>query len=611
MLTARDAVDDRVAGLDAGADDYLVKPFALNELRARLRALLRARRAGPTREVLAFEDLVAAIRPPRGPPRRAGDRALQDRVRAAGAVHAAPAPGAHRSVIFERVWGYDFGATSNALGVYIGYLRRKTEAGGEPRLLHTVRGVGYVLRKLMALRRRLTLLAAGAVGGRHRRSRPSSCYVAMRSELRDEVDEALRAQATVPAHADRRATPARAPGLPGARRPCAAPAPSGRQGADDPADGDVVRPLGGRRGAPGPTAGDRRSRPAPGSRVSTTARRGVHAARATSGDRGAGAVQLARSLTAVDDDARAAAARSCSRSSAPPRRGSPCSLGRLVHARAIAPVATLTRGRGAHRRRTSDLTRRVQAAGEDEVGRLALELQHDARRLEARSGAPSSVTAQRRLVADASHELRTPMTSLRTNIEAARARASMPADERERAAADVATQIEELAALVGDLVELARDGEEPAASWRTCALDELVAEAVERARAPGARRRLRDHVEPCRACARARAPRPRGRQPARQRRQVQPGRGPIEVAVHGGEVQVRDHGPGIADEERRTSSTASTAPRLHAAAGLRARARDRAPGGRDARRQRRGRAGRRRRGVFMLRLPVIAERVPA
>ena len=145
MLTARDAVDDRVAGLDAGADDYLVKPFALRELQARLRALLRRTEPGDA-EVLALADLVMDL--PAHAVRR-GDRAIElTRTEFALLRLLLEHPGQvlTRSVIFERVWGYDFGATSNTLGVYVGYLRRKLEAGGEPRLLHTVRGLGYVLR---------------------------------------------------------------------------------------------------------------------------------------------------------------------------------------------------------------------------------------------------------------------------------------------------------------------------------------------------------------------------------------------------------------------------------------------------------------------------------
>ena len=146
MLTARDAVDDRVAGLDAGADDYLVKPFALKELKARLRALLR--RAGPGGESpLRFADLV--LDPVAYEVRRGNRRIDLSRTEfhLLALVLEHPRQVLTRGQIFERVWGYDFGTGSNALGVYVGYLRRKTEAGGEPRLLHTVRGVGYVLRE--------------------------------------------------------------------------------------------------------------------------------------------------------------------------------------------------------------------------------------------------------------------------------------------------------------------------------------------------------------------------------------------------------------------------------------------------------------------------------
>jgi two-component system, OmpR family, response regulator MprA len=147
MLTARDAVDDRVAGLDAGADDYLVKPFALKELKARLRALLRRAEPPPGADaVLRFADLTldrAAWEARRGGRPLALSR-TEFQLLAMFMEH--PRQVLTRSQIFERVWGYDFGSSSNSLGVYIGYLRRKTEEGGEPRLLHTVRGVGYVLR---------------------------------------------------------------------------------------------------------------------------------------------------------------------------------------------------------------------------------------------------------------------------------------------------------------------------------------------------------------------------------------------------------------------------------------------------------------------------------
>jgi two-component system response regulator MprA len=147
MLTARDAIDDRVEGLDIGADDYLVKPFALRELQARLRALLRRIGEGDhDGETLQFGDLVLD---PVAHEVRRGERPIdltKTEFLLLELFLRHPRQVLTRSQIFEHVWGYDFGPTSNALGVYMGYLRRKTEADGEPRLLHTVRGVGYILR---------------------------------------------------------------------------------------------------------------------------------------------------------------------------------------------------------------------------------------------------------------------------------------------------------------------------------------------------------------------------------------------------------------------------------------------------------------------------------
>jgi two-component system response regulator MprA len=146
VLTARHQVTDRVAGLDAGADDYLVKPFALEELLARLRALLR-RVGHDGTEVLRLADLMldpATRHVTRGDTpitlTRTEFNLLELLLHNAGHVLT-------RDVIFERVWGYDFDVTSNSLDVYIGYLRRKTEVDGRPRLIHTVRGVGYVARE--------------------------------------------------------------------------------------------------------------------------------------------------------------------------------------------------------------------------------------------------------------------------------------------------------------------------------------------------------------------------------------------------------------------------------------------------------------------------------
>jgi two-component system, OmpR family, response regulator MprA len=145
VVTARDAVDDRIEGLDAGADDYLVKPFAIEELRARVRALLR--RTGAGDDALRYADV--SLDPATREVYR-GERRLQltrTEFNLLELFMRNPKQVLTRSQIYERVWGYDFGATSNALWVYIGYLRRKLEENGEPRLLHTVRGVGYALRE--------------------------------------------------------------------------------------------------------------------------------------------------------------------------------------------------------------------------------------------------------------------------------------------------------------------------------------------------------------------------------------------------------------------------------------------------------------------------------
>jgi two-component system response regulator MprA len=147
MLTARDSVADRVEGLEAGADDYLPKPFALEELLARVRALLRRSGASDGEAPLTFADL--SLDPVTYTVKR-GDRVLEltrTEHQLLELFLSNPRRVLSRQLIFDRVWDYDFGPRSKALNVYVSYLRKKTEAGGEPRLIHTVRGVGYVLRE--------------------------------------------------------------------------------------------------------------------------------------------------------------------------------------------------------------------------------------------------------------------------------------------------------------------------------------------------------------------------------------------------------------------------------------------------------------------------------
>jgi len=150
MLTARDGVEDRVEGLDSGADDYLVKPFAPTELLARVRALLRRAPATSPAQPIGYGDL--SLEPLSREVRR-GERLInlspkEFDLLALFLRH--PRQVLLRDQILEAVWGYDFDGNGNVLEVYVGYLRAKTEAGGEPRLLHTVRGVGYVLREELA-----------------------------------------------------------------------------------------------------------------------------------------------------------------------------------------------------------------------------------------------------------------------------------------------------------------------------------------------------------------------------------------------------------------------------------------------------------------------------
>jgi two-component system response regulator MprA len=147
MLTAKDAIPDRVAGLDAGADDYLVKPFAFDELLARIRALLRRVAPSEANVPLQFADLELDPATRRA---RRGEREIELTAKEYDVLELFmrhPRQVLTRDIIYDRIWGYDFGGESNIIEVYVRYLRAKLEAGDEPRLIHTVRGVGYVLRE--------------------------------------------------------------------------------------------------------------------------------------------------------------------------------------------------------------------------------------------------------------------------------------------------------------------------------------------------------------------------------------------------------------------------------------------------------------------------------
>ena len=190
MLTARDAIDDRVQGLDAGADDYLVKPFALAELLARLRALLRRRFEGEG-GLLRVGELTLDLVNPRGAPRGPDVHLDPDRVRSARAllapsrVRCSPA-----RCSCDRVWGYDFDSGTNSLAVYVGYLRRKTEQGDEPRCIHTVRGVGYIFARPVTFRTRLVLATTIAVVIAVLAASTAS-YLAARNTLVNAADNSL------------------------------------------------------------------------------------------------------------------------------------------------------------------------------------------------------------------------------------------------------------------------------------------------------------------------------------------------------------------------------------------------------------------------------------
>ena len=218
-------------------------------------------------------------------------------------------------------------------------------------------------------------------------------------------------------------------------------------------------------------------------------------------------------------------------------------LGRLATRHAVRPVTDLSEA-AEHVARTRDLSRRIEAGeGGDELARLAASFNTMLEALD------DSQRAQRRLVADASHELRTPLTSLRTNLEVLGSPRALPAADRERLRADLVAQLEELSELVGDLVELARDGEPSGEPLEPLRLDELVAAAVERGRRHAPEVHFAADLEPCVVTGeRGRLDRAVANLLDNAAKWSPPG-GTVEVALRDGELTVRDHGPGIAPED--------------------------------------------------------------
>jgi two-component system, OmpR family, sensor histidine kinase MprB len=395
----------------------------------------------------------------------------------------------------------------------------------------------------MSLRRRLVLVSAAAVGVAILLAAVVS-YVAVRGELRGQVDDALNAQVD----RVRRIAPLR-PGLEQGPRPSMPlPAPPPREGGPAPyvqfiSPGGVVHP-----------APDSAARLPVGAAERSVAERGTgrlledtevggdHLRVLTVPVEGVGALQLGRSLESTDHVL--ARLRLLLVLLVLAGTALVALLARLATRTVLTPITQLSEA-AEHISMTDDLRRRIPATGSDEVGRLAARFNAMLDTLEAsRAALGDSVEAQRQLVADASHELRTPVTSLRTNIEVLIGRGELPPAERERLLADVLQQTEELSALIADLIDLAR-GEQPPAEVEDVRLDELAEEAIERARRFTRDVRFETDLSPSTVQA----------TPERLARAVNnlldnavkhsPADGVVEVRVADGELTVRDHGPGV------------------------------------------------------------------
>ncbi|MGI8903678.1 MAG: sensor histidine kinase [Solirubrobacteraceae bacterium] len=396
----------------------------------------------------------------------------------------------------------------------------------------------------MALRRRLALVAAAAVGIAILIA-ASVCYLVVRSQLRGQVDDALRAQVTAVRHGDVHALDQPLPGIPPS---AGGPAQYVQIVAADGniRQGEIALPVDARtralaRGGSGTYLADLHI----GHSHLRQLAFGV-SVRLGSGLVEPAAVQLARPLNGVDhilSELRLILALLCAGGIA-----LAAALGRLAARRVLAPLAEVTQA-AQHIGETDDLSRRIAVRADDEVGQLATRFNAMLERLQrSRAALDESVHAQRQLVADASHELRTPVTSLRTNIEVLLAGGELSSEDRDRLLADVVEQSEELSALVGDLIELAR-GEDPSGSPEESRLDGIVAESITRARRNSPGVQFEAVLEPVLIDG---IPERLGRAVNNlldnAARHSPPG-GAVEVVVDAGGVRVRDHGPGVAPED--------------------------------------------------------------
>jgi two-component system sensor histidine kinase MprB len=515
MLTARAEVSERVAGLEAGADDYMAKPFAHEELVARLRALLRRTGWEGDDRVLRFEDL--ELDPGAHEARRAG-RVLEltrTEFLLLELLMLHPRQVLTRAAIFDRVWGYDFGPASNSLEVYVGYLRRKTEAEGEPRLVHTVRQTAPAGKS-----------ATGAGAG-VKVSETAGQPVGMASATRP-----------APGSGNQKVIETRAKLV----------LPKGKLGGATgyvqlyQTDGRVVHSE--EHGSLLPVTAATRA-VAAGKRVaffSEVTVAGTPVRMLTERAAPGGVWQIALPLSDLSNTLshlRLVLALVCLGGIA-----LAAALGLLVSRVALAPVRRL-RGAAERVTRTQDLAHRIDAGDSDDLGRLAGSFNTMLAALE------RARLAQRQLVSDASHELRTPLTSVRANLDALALGEQLPAHERERIVAAAQAQLRELTVLVGDLVDLSKTDVEEV-EVEDVRLDLAVAGAVARARlhAPGCRFAL--DLAPCLVRA---APGRLDRAIANlldnacQWNPATPDAAPIEVRVRDGALKVRDHGPGIAEDD--------------------------------------------------------------